>query len=217
MKSNKFLVITTIICILPMILGIVFYNKLPDEVITHWDAEGVADGYSEKNFAVFGMPLIMAGLNILLHFKINNDPKYERMGRMIVLISKLTVPVISVLMISASVIYSIEDYKPAVSVTKIVLILISLLIILMGNYMPKCRQNYTVGIKLPWTLDDEDNWNKTHRLAGYIWMAAGIIMLIFTLLDKVNAYSMIILIVIISAVPAVYSYLLYRNNKIDKK
>lgn len=152
MKSNRFLILTTIICILPMILGIVFYNKLPDEVITHWNAEGVADGYSEKNFAVFGLPLIMAGLNILLHFKINNDPKYERMGRMIVLISKLTVPVISVLMISASVIYSIEDYKPAVSVTKIVLILISLLIILMGNYMPKCRQNYTVGIKLPWTL-----------------------------------------------------------------
>ena len=113
--------------------------------------------------------------------------------------------------------YSIEDYKPAVSVTKIVLILVSLLIILMGNYMPKCRQNYTVGIKLPWTLDDEDNWNKTHRLAGYIWMAAGIIMLIFTLLDKVNVYSMIILIVFISAVPAVYSFLLYRNNKINKK
>lgn len=217
MKSNKFLIITTIICILPMILGIVFYNKLPDEVITHWNAEGVADGYSDKNFAVFGLPLIMAGLNIILHFQINNDPKYDRMGRMIVLISKLTVPVISVLMISASVIYSIEEYKPAVSVTKIVLILVSLLIILMGNYMPKCRQNYTVGIKLPWTLDDEDNWNKTHRLAGYIWMAGGIIMVIFTLFDKMNAYSMIILIVIISAVPAVYSYLIYRNNKINKK
>lgn len=212
MKSNKFLIITTIICILPMILGIVFYNKLPDEVITHWNAEGVADGYSEKNFAVFGLPLIMAGLNILIHFQINNDPKYDRMGRMMVLISKLTVPVISVLMISASVIYSIEEYKPAVSVTKIVLILVSLLIILMGNYMPKCRQNYTVGIRLPWTLDDEDNWNKTHRLAGYIWMAAGVIMLIFTLLDKLNVYSMIVLIVIISAVPAVYSYLLYRKN-----
>lgn len=212
MKNNKFLIITTIICILPMILGIVFYNKLPDEVITHWNAEGAADGYLEKNFAVFGLPLIMAGLNILLHFQINNDPKYERMGRMIVLISKLTVPVISVLMISASVIYSIEEYRPSVSVTKIVLILVSLLIILMGNYMPKCRQNYTVGIKLPWTLDDEDNWNKTHRLAGYVWMAAGIIMLIFTLLGKVHAYSMIILIVIISAVPAVYSYLLYRKN-----
>ena len=44
--------------------------------------------------------------------------------------------------------------------------------------MPKCRQNYTMGIKLPWTLADEDNWNRTHRMAGYVWTAGGILMLI---------------------------------------
>ena len=215
MKNNKLLVISTIICLLPIALGIALYDKLPDEIITHWDTNGLADGYSGKNFAVFGLPVIMAGLNLIIHFQINNDPKYERIGKMPVMIGKFIVPVLSLLMVSLSVIYSIEDYRPRVSVTQIVLALVSVFIVLYGNYLPKCRQNYTVGIKLPWTLNDEYNWNKTHKFAGYIWTAVGVIMFIASILNKVNIYVFVAVIVIISALPAGYSYILYRKSKIN--
>ena len=53
-----------------------------------------------------------------------------------------------------------------------------LVFIIIGNYLPKCKQNYTVGIKLPWTLNSEENWNKTHRLAGYVFMLCGIMQIV---------------------------------------
>lgn len=51
--------------------------------------------------------------------------------------------------------------------------IVGLLFILIGNYMPKCKQNYTTGIKVPWTLHSQENWNRTHRLAGWVWIIGG--------------------------------------------
>ena len=83
--------------------------------------------------------------------------------------------------------------------------------IVLGNYLPKVKQNYFLGIKLPWTLHDEENWDKTHKLAGKLWVIAGILMIIAGLLNLV-IISMIILFVSI-IVPTFYSYLLYKNKK----
>ena len=55
---------------------------------------------------------------------------------------------------------------------------IGVLFMIIGNYLPKCKQNYTMGIKLPWTLDDEENWNRTHRFAGFLWVAGGVVIAI---------------------------------------
>nr|WP_275450028.1 SdpI family protein [Clostridium massiliodielmoense] len=81
-----------------------------------------------------------------------------------------------------------------------------------GNYLPKCKQNYTVGIKLPWTLNSEENWNKTHRLGGYVWMAGGLILCILTWLNIYRQIATIVIVVIISVIPIVYSFLLYKKG-----
>lgn len=57
-------------------------------------------------------------------------------------------------------------------------LLLGVIFIIIGNYIPKCRHNYTVGIRLPWTLADEENWNSTHHLAGWLYMAAGLVCLL---------------------------------------
>jgi uncharacterized membrane protein len=92
------------------------------------------------------------------------------------------------------------------------MILMGILFILIGNYMPKTRQNYTIGIKVPWALDNEENWNRTHRLAGYLWVAGGLILVILALAGLSNPVLMIGVVVVFTLVPAIYSWWLHAKK-----
>lgn len=89
---------------------------------------------------------------------------------------------------------------------------LGLLFLVLGNYLPKVRQNYTVGIKLPWTLNDETNWNKTHRLAGKLWVVGGLALFIFGLFGIENGSIIFISLAVILVVPMIYSYRLFKND-----
>ena len=86
------------------------------------------------------------------------------------------------------------------------------MIIIIGNYLPKARQNYTIGIKIPWTLANEENWNRTHRLAGYLWMICGILMVLICLTQLVPSEWLIGIILFMTLVPCVYSFWLHTKK-----
>lgn len=92
-------------------------------------------------------------------------------------------------------------------------LLMGVIFLVTGNYLPKCRQNYTIGIKLPWTLDDEENWNYTHRLAGKLWMIGGVLIILlgFQTVVPSMAVSMTIM-VVVTMIPAIASYLYYKKH-----
>ena len=99
-------------------------------------------------------------------------------------------------------------------VEKIMPILLGLMFIVIGNYLPKCKQSYTMGIKLPWTLNDEENWNRTHRLGGKLWVACGLIFIVSMFLpNKFMVAITLVVITIAVLVPTVYSYLLFREKE----
>lgn len=89
---------------------------------------------------------------------------------------------------------------------------VGIVIIVSDNYLPKCRQNYTIGIKLPWTLDDADNWNRTHRMAGYLWMFGGIILVAGAFLSLEGISLTILIVIPLVIAPALYSSALYRKT-----
>jgi uncharacterized membrane protein len=175
----------------------------------HWDIKGNPDNYGSKAFATIGIPLMMAGLNLITHFALNTDPKRANPSVVLKVIGKLTIPFMTVTLVPITIFAGL-GYK--IPIEKIVPAFVGLLFIIIGNYLPKSKQNYTVGIKLPWTLNNETNWNKTHRLAGYLWILGGLLMLVNSFLQ---IYWMPVFIVIMSCVvliPAVYSYILYKNG-----
>ena len=100
----------------------------------------------------------------------------------------------------------------AVNITVFIQILISLLFILLGNVMGRFKYNYFVGIKTPWTLANEEVWRRTHRMAGPIWVIAGILNILLTI-TGVDFYGIafIIIMVAIVIVPIVYSYIIYKK------
>ena len=209
MKNKREIILTTIVCLLPMLAGVILYSRLPDTIATHWGANGEPDGWSSKTFAVFAIPGIIAGINLFGQFAMRTDPKRQNMNPALFNIGIWTAPVISVLA-SAFIFATALGYESRIEL--ILPLLTSLLFIVIGNYLPKTKQSYTMGIKLPWTLASEENWNRTHRLAGPLWVVCGILMAILSLLKHAPFWLMPLLIAVMVLVPTIYSYNLYKKG-----
>ncbi len=94
--------------------------------------------------------------------------------------------------------------------------ILGVVMIVFGNYLPKCKQNFVVGMRLSWTLANEENWNKTHRFSGKLWVLGGILMLACSLLpDHIFIFAMISIVLLMSIIPIVYSYLYYKKQLKD--
>lgn len=206
-KKLKTPIITTIVCLLPIVYGLIIWDKLPAEVPTHWNLEGEVDGYSSKAFAVFGLPLIMAGANLICQIGMRIDPKHENYGEKVKTIVVWMIPVMN-LILSPMTLLAAQGID--VDVALIVPLMCGILFLIIGNYLPKCKQNYTMGIKVAWTLNSEENWNKTHRFAGFIWTMGSMIIILTTLLGY--PFVLFPVVLIMAFVPIVYSYLLYRKG-----
>ncbi len=102
-----------------------------------------------------------------------------------------------------------------IGVDIVVRILMGIIFVMIGNYMPKCIQNHTIGIRVTWTLRNEENWNKTHRFAGKIWVVVGILLLASIFVPIKNAiylYLLLGVILLVAFIPILYSYVYYRRQ-----
>lgn len=211
-KFNKQAILSTIVCLLPMILGLALYKKLPDQLPTHFDINGNADSYSSKAIACFVFPAGIALINLFTHFILNADPKKRNANVVIRSIGLWAVPVASIIFIPVTLFKGLGYDIP---ITMICSLLAGLLILITGNYLPKSRQSYTVGIRLPWTLNNEENWNRTHRFGGFVWVIGGLAILVNTFIGSLIV--MIAIIVVITVLPVGYSYILYCKQTINKE
>lgn len=211
MKMNKkLLILTSIVILLPMLWGLMIWSQLPNQIPIHFNVAGQANNFQSKALAVFGLPFFLLLVHLFVIFMTARDPKNrtmnEKMGKVIYWLTPI---------VSLSVFYLI--YSKALGSTTnpsvFVSALLGLIFVMMGNYMPKLKVNHTVGIRLPWTLQSEDNWHKTHRLAGKLWVLGGLILLLEAGLQFAVPYVMGIVILTIVFIPVVYSYQLSRENR----
>ncbi len=214
-KRNKLkIILSSIIVLLPILFGIIYWNDLPDIMAIHWGPNGKADGFSSKAFTVFALPLILLVIHLACVFFTLLDKNQKEQNKKVLSIMFWIVPAIS--LISNSAIYNAAFDKEFE--TKIWLsILIGIMFIFIGNYLPKIKQNKTIGIKIYWTLTNEVNWNKTHRFSGKLWILCGIVILISTFLP-INSILFIFISTLSAVVlPLAYSYNIYRKQKKSEK
>ena len=208
-KKNKLkIIISSVITLFPMLFGFIVWDRLPENIATSFGWNGEITGYSSKMFAVVGLPAILTFVNLICIIATSADPRRKNIS------NKMFSTVISIVPV-CSLICGICIYANAlgykISVESIMPVFIGILFFVLGFILPKCKQNYTIGIKLPWTLHDEENWNKTHKLAGKLWICGGIIMIVSGLFNLTFIFVTIIFALVI--IPTVYSYLLYRKQK----
>ncbi len=208
--NNATALATSIVCLLPIIPGILLWDQQPDQLIIHWNGAGEPDGYAPKALGVFGLPLLMCGSNLLLQFGLRTDPKIENASKTLVLLAKWFIPVLTLILVPVTLFASMGAEIP---IQVIVPLLLGVMLIAIGNYLPKSKQSYTVGIRLPWTLNSEENWNRTHHLAGYLWIGAGVLLLLCAFLPVIWFLPVLVIIMILVAgIPFAYSYHLYRKG-----
>ena len=209
--NKKKLIITSIVILVPIIAGMILWNELPNKIPTHWNAAGEVDGWSSKAFAVFGLPGFLFAVHWVCLLGSSADPKKQNIEGKVLNIVLWICPVISVL--GAVLMYG-TALGMEFRVEKIIPSLVGVVFIVIGNYLPKCKQSYTMGIKLPWTLNDEENWNRTHRLGGKLWVVCGLVVILSMFLPNKFMVAIFLSVVAVSVfVPTVYSYLLFREKE----
>lgn len=211
LKANKkTLIIASIVTILPILIGLLVWDRLPDVMATHFGMDNEANGWSSKAFAVFGLPLFLLAMEWIAAVVTSQDPRRQNISPKMFTLVLWIIPMVSVVCGAAIYTYNLGM---KVDISFYAMLFTGLLFIVIGNYLPKARQNYTIGIKIPWTLADEENWNRTHRAAGHLWVAGGILMVLAALTGFSGIRWFFVILAVMTIVPCLYSYWIYARGK----
>ncbi|ETE08986.1 SdpI family protein [Streptococcus pseudopneumoniae] len=207
--NKKLLLFTSILILLSSLVGCVFWYQLPEKMPTHFNLLGQADGYNHKVFAIFGLPALMLLMHWLLLFLMIKDPKSSNISSKIQVLIYWIIPFVSCLsMIS---IYG-ESLGYSMMSGLLAQIFMGVLMIVIGNYLPKTHRNYIIGIRLPWTLESDKNWRKTHRLAGKIWVLGGLLLFLNSFVQLYVYWVFFLTLFFAVIIPSVYSYQLSKSE-----
>ena len=215
LKSISWLILLLLL-LLPLAYGWHLYPYLPDTIPTHFGANGQPDQYGSRE-SIFIVPAILAVVSLIVYLLLTNihriDPKrYQQPTDNALYLRFALFVVLFMSLLSLVIIYSMSH--PGTGFEKLILPLLGGFFAGMGMFMPRFQPNYFVGLRLPWTLDNENNWKATHRLAGKVWTAGGIVIAIAgiitsgTLSVALFFGGMLTMILI----PVVYSYQLFRKG-----
>lgn len=212
MKQTKLnIILSCIVLLSPIIFGMIVWNKLPESMPIHWGVNGEADRWSSKPFAVFVLPLLILAIHGICIFASRKDFRDKKQSPKVMGLVLWICPLLSVM--ANSLTYAISLGKE-INVLFVVSLTMGALFVLIGNYLPKCQQNRTVGIRIIWTLKNEANWNATHRFAGKVWVIGGLLLMASSLLPySILPWAMIALLVVFIGLPVLYSYRFYRKER----
>jgi len=206
-KENVFKELWLIaIVLLPIVMLMIVWNRLPAQMPFHWDINGHLDGYGPR----WLYPVIAIGIYVLLLVLPGIDPlkkNYEIFGD-----SYFKLRLILVLFFSAtSTCVMVNELYHNINLGKVISSSMFLLLALFGNYMGNLRRNYFIGYKIPWTLNNDEVWKKTHVLAGKLWFWGGLLGFMVALTSINKTYFLIPILTIITIVPILYAYFIHRK------
>ncbi|MBN2086916.1 SdpI family protein [Candidatus Peregrinibacteria bacterium] len=212
MKSKGFILRLSIV--LAMIIATLFlYPKLPDIIPTHWNFQGQPDDWGAKTWAAWLIPGISLLMIILFPILAKIDPRHKNYKKFWGVWEIIQTIIIAFFGFIYFIQYYMTLYPENQNLMQpIMLSAVGLLFIVLGNYMGKIRQNYFVGIKTPWTLNDKEVWQKTHRVGGWAFVIAGILYLFEAWTGLFIGPVFIITITGVVVVPIVYSYVISKKN-----
>lgn len=208
----KPLYLSITIVILSFILALAFYSMLPENIITHWNANGDADGSSNKFIGLFLIPLISLALLILLYFIPKLDPlrkninKFKRYYEFFILLLELFLLYMQFIVILANLGYIpniIAFLAPAMGI----------LFFFIGVLIEKSKRNWFIGIRTPWTMSNDKVWHKTHALGGKLFKISGIIAILGVFFRDLAFFFIIVPVILSSIYLVIYSYLEYKKLK----
>ena len=205
-----------IIWLLPLIYFMNIYPSLPLSVPTHFGIDGKPDRYSSKQEMIW-IVLFLSVITLAVYFLIKYLPKIDpkkTAGYSTDIFKKISFALI--VFLSGIQFFVINSSATgSFALDKMLLPFMGLFFAYLGNLLHSIKPNYFVGIRTPWTLEDPDTWRATHQLGGKLWFFGGIAITIATLFlpAKIGFFFFITIIIIISLVPVIYSFIYFKNHK----
>ncbi|MBW0177183.1 SdpI family protein [Sediminibacterium sp.] len=203
---------------IPAIITAILYSGLPETIPVHFNAEGIADKFGAKSSIWVHVSILFVvglGVYLLLSNLHKIDPKKSAGVSVETHKAIAIIVVLFISLISTGIVLSMSKTFGNFGIQKIVLPAVGLLIAVMGYFMRSIKPNYFIGLRLPWTLEDEENWAATHQLAAKLWIPAGLLMAVsaiaFPFMTAFFITMAITLIIVI--IPAIYSYRFFKNKK----
>ena len=207
-RQNKAkVIITSLATLLPSLIGLILWHKLPELVPIHFNFRGVVDDWAGRPVAVFALPGFFLACQIVCAVAMLHDPRKENTGGKVISILLWVLPVTSI--VTCMCIYA-TALNVQINIAVVCFSLLGVLHIVMGNILPKLRHNYTIGIRTSWTLASQENWHHTHRVAGWSMVITGVIILASAL--WMNTWLILILLTADVGIPIVYSFVYYKRH-----
>jgi uncharacterized membrane protein len=204
-----------VVLILPFIALAVIWSSLPERVPMHFDAHGNVNRYGSP-FELLILPGMNVLVAIILYFIPRLDPNRANIVASMPAYFWIRFSIATLL----SYVFAItldRSFNPDLDVLPFITIGVLGLFFALGFAMPKLKQNYMIGIRLPWTLESEDNWNRTHAFAGKLWMRGSLVGIVLALIFQSASFFIALGTVITMMIwTGVYSYRLFQKEKTAK-
>lgn len=200
-KSEKrSLILTSLLCFIPLIINICFYNKLPDEVIIHWGINNEPNGYMDKVLYVFLMPMLLLFIHIFVCMLVSKDKEKVANKKMHGLV-RLIFPIMSNVLTIVTNVYNVY-YELDIRI--ICMCIVGALFIVMGNYLPKTKNVKYINLGFSKNLNDKD-YKVLARISGFVLIIDGILAFISCLFNEWVSFVLVILIILEGIGISIYS------------
>lgn len=191
----KILISTSIICLLPILLGIIFYKSVPNQVAIHFDFSNNPNSYMNKNIVLFGFPIIIALMQAICCISNDLNKSQDIKTPKVEYIFKSILPIVSIIVYSITLSIALGSQ---LDVRKLVCFLIGFIFILVGNYIPKTSSTYTYGSHQYSFIKNENFYKKFNRAMGYSFVTLGFLLIVSIFFaSRYSAYVVALTIVII--------------------
>jgi len=209
---------TTTVIVLLMILGatlagLLLWNRLPEQMASHWNVNDQVDGYMSKFWGMFLMPVITLGMFLLFILIPNIDPLKANIAKFRDTFN-LFITFITGFMVYVHALTLLWNLGYTnLGIGKAMLPVMGLLFIVIGSLLRKAKRNWFIGIRTPWTLSSDRVWDETHRLGSILFMISGVLAVIGGFFGGMIAFWMLFVPLMGSTIfLVIYSYILYQKE-----
>lgn len=201
-----------IMLLLPFLVLPFIWDQLPAQIPTHWNLRGEVDGYSSRTVGTLILPIVNIGVYMILLFLPSIDPKKR------IEIDQKPIPVLRTLMVV--LLLGLHGWIIASATgtsmhsQSWIYLGLAVFFLVMGNYLRTIKPNYFIGIRVPWALEDAENWRQTHKIGSYVWVTGGLLLIILFPFFEANTFGTIfgMVVTLLAVIPAGYSFYLYKQS-----
>lgn len=197
----KVLIITCIACVLPIIIGMYFFNSLPESIVIHWGIDNKPNGFFPKVAFIFGMPLIMSLVQIFCCIITDLSDRNQEANKKTISVLKWIIPIITMVLYIVTIMYALGSN---VDIRKIVMIILGILFIILGNYIPKTKNTFALGLK-KFMIKNSDFESKISRISGYILILDGILFLLSMAFSEIVSLAIVCIVILEGLIIFIYS------------